>query len=34
MNIKDVYVLEEAVADLDKGRSFYDLQEPGVGDYF
>jgi hypothetical protein len=34
MKIKDVYILEEAVDDLDEGRSFYDLQESGVGDYF
>ena len=34
MKIKDVYILKEAVDDLNEGRSFYDLQEPGVGDYF
>ena len=34
MKVKDVYVMEEAVDDLNKGRSFYDLQETGVGDYF
>ena len=34
MKIKDVYVMEEAVEDLNEGRSFYDLQEIGVGDYF
>ncbi len=34
MRIKDVYILKEAVDDLNEGRSFYDLQEPGVGDYF
>ena len=34
MQVKDVYVMEEAVEDLDEGRSFYDLQEIGVGDYF
>lgn len=34
MKIKDVYILKEAVDDLNEGRSFYDLQEQGVGDYF
>ena len=34
MKIKDVYILKEAVNDLNEGRIFYDLQEPGVGDYF
>jgi hypothetical protein len=34
MKIKDVYILKEAVKDLHEGRSFYDLQEPGIGDYF
>ena len=34
MKVKDVYVMEEAVDDLSEGRSFYDLQETGVGDYF
>ena len=34
MKAKDVYVMEEAVDDLNEGRSFYDLQEKGVGDYF
>jgi hypothetical protein len=34
MKVKDVYVMEEAVDDLNEGRSFYDLQETGVGDYF
>ena len=34
MRIKDVYILKEAVDDMNEGRSFYDLQEPGVGDYF
>ena len=34
MNVKDVFVLKEAVDDLDEGRSFYDLQELGIGDYF
>jgi hypothetical protein len=34
MKIDDVYILEEAVDDLNEGRSFYDVQETGVGDYF
>ena len=34
MNIKDVYILEEAVDDLNKGRAFYDFQDIAVGDYF
>lgn len=34
MKIKDVFVLKEAVGDLNEGRSFYDRQELGVGEYF
>lgn len=34
MIIKDVFILKEAADDLNEGRTFYDLQEPGVGDYF
>ena len=34
MKIKDVYILKEAANDLNEGRTFYDLKEPGVGDYF
>jgi len=34
MKVKDVYVMGEAIGDLNEGRSFYDLQEIGVGDYF
>ncbi len=34
MRVNDVYILEEAVDDLNEGRSFYDLQGTGVGDYF
>jgi len=34
MRIKDVYILKESVNDLHEGRSFYDFQEPGIGDYF
>ncbi len=34
MKIKDVLILEKAVDDLNEGKSFYDHQEPGVGDYF
>jgi len=34
MKIKDVFVLKEAVDDLNEGRSFYNFREIGVGDYF
>lgn len=34
MEIKDVFVLEEAVADLENGRLFYEERQPGLGDYF
>ena len=34
MKVTDVFVLKEAVDDLNEGRNFYDLQELGVGDYF
>lgn len=32
--MKEVLVLEEATADLEEGRSFYDRLEQGIGDYF
>lgn len=34
MKAMDVFVSKEAVDDLNEGRSFYDLQASGVGDYF
>ncbi len=34
MKIIDVYILEEAVDDMNAGKFFYDGQEPGIGDYF
>ena len=34
MKIKEVFLLKEAVDDLNEGKSFYDLKEAGVGDYF
>lgn len=34
MKIIDVFILEEAVDDLNEGRAFYDLQAAGVGEYF
>lgn len=34
MKIKDVFVLKEAVDDLNDGKAFYDCQESGVGEYF
>jgi len=32
--VKNVYIMEEAVSDLNEGRFFYDNKETGVGDYF
>jgi hypothetical protein len=29
-----VVILEDAAADIDSGRRFYELREPGIGDYF
>jgi hypothetical protein len=34
MKVKNVFILKEAVDDLDEGKSFYDFQEHGVGEYF
>ena len=34
MKVKNVYILKEAVDDLDEGELFYDFQEDGVGGYF
>ena len=34
MKNREVYVLKEAVADLEEGRLFYDKNKEGVGDYF
>jgi hypothetical protein len=34
MRVNDVYIMEEAVNDLNEGRAFYELQNSGVGDYF
>ena len=34
MKVKDVLTLKEASDDLNEGKAFYDIQEPGVGDYF
>jgi hypothetical protein len=34
MKLREVRLLAEAVDDLAQGRSFYDAQQPGVGDYF
>lgn len=34
MEIEDVFVLEEAVADLENGRLFYEGRQAGLGDYF
>ncbi len=32
--MREVVVLDDAAEDLEKGRSFYDSMEPGVGEYF
>jgi hypothetical protein len=29
-----VVILEDAAADIESGRQFYEAREPGVGDYF
>ncbi len=34
MNIKDVFILNEAIDDLQDGKEFYNQQENGVGEYF
>ncbi|MBN1932885.1 MAG: type II toxin-antitoxin system RelE/ParE family toxin [Desulfobacterales bacterium] len=34
MKIQDVFVLKEAVDDLEEGKAFYNLRESGVGEYF
>ncbi|NLV44702.1 MAG: type II toxin-antitoxin system RelE/ParE family toxin [Candidatus Hydrogenedentes bacterium] len=34
MNRREVVILEDALADLEAGRNFYDSQEQGLGDYF
>ncbi len=34
MKIKDVFILKDAVDDLEAGKSFYEKKESGVGDYF
>jgi len=34
MKVNEVFVLEEAVGDLEQGRNFYDSRELGVGGYF
>lgn len=34
LKIQDIIVLEEAAADMEQGRIFYDRREPGIGDYF
>lgn len=34
MKIQDIFVLDEAVGDLEEGKAFYNFREPGVGEYF
>jgi hypothetical protein len=34
MKIDDVFVIEEAVDDMNEGKRFYNARERGVGEYF
>jgi hypothetical protein len=34
IRIKEVFILNKAVKDLEEGRAFYEMIETGVGDYF
>ena len=34
MKINDVFILDEAVEDLNEGKAFYHLQAIGIDDYF
>ncbi|MES9902772.1 MAG: type II toxin-antitoxin system RelE/ParE family toxin [Sedimenticola sp.] len=34
MNIKHIQILSEAEIELEDGKSFYEIQERGVGEYF
>jgi hypothetical protein len=34
MTVREVVVLGEVAGDLNEGRTFYDQQGPGIGDYF
>ena len=34
MNIKDVFILEETVDDMNEGKSFYNIREIEVGNIF
>ncbi len=34
MRVKEVLLLQEAVRDLENGKTFYESRERGVGDYF
>lgn len=34
MKIDEVFVLEEAVEDMNEGKRFYDARQRGVGEYF
>ena len=34
MNIQCIQILSEAETDLEDGRTFYEIQEQGIGDYF
>ena len=34
IQVDDVFVLKEAIEDLENGRRFYEQKEIGIGDYF
>lgn len=34
MEVRDVFVLDDAVADLENGRTFYEERQSGLGEYF
>lgn len=34
MNANNISVLSDAVSDLEQGKSFYESQQSGIGDYF
>lgn len=34
MRTREIYLLEDALGDLEQGRAFYDRQGMGVGEYF
>jgi hypothetical protein len=34
MKVVDIFILKEAIDDLEEGKNFYNQNEQGVGDYF